>query len=154
MKFFKPFASLATPAGAAIAAICFFLPWIEASCGPVTVRANGARIGGIFWLVLTAAVLIMVSCLVLQRRGKLLWLRNITLGCSACALIIILYKFFDTFFSGKVNLNISDAGSVLRFGAFGTIFGFLLAVLGAVYLDSGRASNVPQSDKSDSRPSP
>lgn len=150
MKYFKPLAPFATPAGGAIAAICFFLPWIEASCGPVTVRANGARIGGIFWLVLAAALLIMVSCLFLQRRGKLLWLRNITLACSGGALLIILYKFFDTFASGKVNLKISDAGSVLRFGAYGTILGFLLAALGAIYSDINRSSGSTPSSENDS----
>lgn len=133
MKSLRKLSPFATPAGAAIAAICFFLPWVEASCGPVTVRANGARIGGSFWLVLAASILILVAFPIFWKRRQWLWLKIVTLTASAGAIIIILYKFFDVFSSGKANLKLSDLGSILRVGSFGTVLGFILAGLGAFY---------------------
>lgn len=144
MNTFRKLSPFATPAGAAIAATCFFLPWVEASCGPVTVRANGAGIGGIFWLVLAAAAVILVSFPVLWKRRQWFWLKIVTLAASAVGVIVILYKFFDVFSSGKVDLNLSDIGSILRMGSYGTVFGFVLAALGVIYCDPGRSSDVSQ----------
>lgn len=140
MKTIRKLSPLATPAGAAIAAICFFLPWVEASCGPVTVRANGPRIGGIFWLVLAASIVILVAFPVFWKRRQWFWLQITTLAASAIGIIIILYKFFDVFSSGKVDLKLSDIGSILRIGSFGTVFGFILAAVGAFYFYPGRLS--------------
>lgn len=150
MSSFKKLSPFATPSGAAIAIICFFLPWVEASCGPVTVRANGPGIGGIFWLVLAAAIVILVSFPIFWKRRQWFWLKVVTLAASAGGVLIILYKFFDTFSSGKVNLKLTDIGSILRIGSFGTVFGFALAALGAFYFYPDRSSRaVPPVDKKD-----
>jgi hypothetical protein len=150
MSSFKKLSPFVTPAGAAIAVICFFLPWIEASCGPVTVRANGPGIGGIFWLVLVAAIVILVSFPYFWKRRQWFWLKVVTLAASAGGVIIVLYKFFDVFSSGKVNLKLTDIGSILRIGSFGTIFGFALAALGAFYFypdGSAKAARPPVGKK-------
>ncbi|MDD4050941.1 MAG: hypothetical protein PHR28_03430 [candidate division Zixibacteria bacterium] len=133
MRSFKKLSPFVTPAGAAIALICFFLPWVEASCGPVTVRANGPRIGGVFWLVLAAAIVILVTFPYFWKRREWFWLKIVTLAASAVGILVILYKFLDTFSSGKIDLKLTDIGSILRIGSFGTIFGFVLAALGAFY---------------------
>jgi hypothetical protein len=138
MNKFRKLSPFATPAGAAIASICFFLPWVEASCGPVTVRATGARIGGIFWMVLVASLVILVAFPLFWKRRQWFLLKVITLAASAGAILIILYKFFDVFSSGKANLKMTDIGSILRIGSFGTVFGLLLAAWGAIYFESGK----------------
>lgn len=152
MRSFKKLSPFATPAGAAIAVICFFLPWVEASCGPVTVRANGPRIGGIFWLVLAAAIVILVTFPYFWKRRQWFWLKVVTLAASAAGVIIILYKFFDVFSSGKVSLKLTDIASILRIGSFGTILGFVLAALGAFYFYPDGSSKVarPPVDNKDS----
>jgi hypothetical protein len=151
VKPFRKLSPFATPVGAAIAAICFFLPWVEASCGPVTVRANGPGIGGVFWLVLAASIVILATFPIFWKRRQWFWLQITTLVASAIGVFIILYKFFDVFSSGKVDLKLTEIGSILRIGSFGTVFGFILAALGAFYFYPGVSSKAarPPVDKKD-----
>jgi hypothetical protein len=48
-----------TPAGAIIALICFFLPWVKVSYAGKVKNVSGAEVGGIFWLVLVSALAII-----------------------------------------------------------------------------------------------
>ena len=137
MNSWKKLSVFATPIGATLAAVCFFLPWVEVSCGPMTVRGSGVGIGGIFWVVFALAVIILVSFFYFWVRRQQHISRSITLICSICALGIIVYKFSDTFIGGKVSIKASDVGSIFKPGAFGVIIGFVLAVIGAAY------SNIP-----------
>ena len=97
----------------------------------MTVRGSGFGIGGIFWVVFALAVVILVSFFYFWVRRQQHISRLITLICSICALGIIIYKFVDTFSGGKVNVKVSDFGSILKPGAAGEILGFILALAGA-----------------------
>jgi hypothetical protein len=121
-----------SPAGAGIAVICFFLPWIKASCGPITVEANGVRIGGIFWLVLAAAVLTLVLFAVFWKLRLMGIFKLASISCAAIALGTIIYKFVDAFAGNASKIDFSEIGSMLRIGAFGTLTGLAMIILGAV----------------------
>ncbi|MCX6827899.1 MAG: hypothetical protein NT002_01255 [candidate division Zixibacteria bacterium] len=134
MKDLKKFSIFLTPAGAGIAIICFFLPWVKVSCGTVTVEASGARIGGIFWAVLAAAIIIMLSFFFFWKRKELIKARLVTLIGAVFSVAVMLYKFIDAFGGSPSNINVSDIGGVLRIGAFGSFAGFLLSVLGTAFM--------------------
>ena len=122
-----------SPAGAGIAIICFFLPWIKASCGPITVEANGVRIGGIFWVVLGAAVLTLILFAIFWKRRQIGIFRPAAISCAAIALAAIIYKFIDTFAGNVFQIDFSQIGSMLRIGAFGTLVGLAMVILGAIF---------------------
>jgi len=131
-----------TPAGAGIAIICFFLPWVRVSCGTITVEASGARIGGILWLVLIAATAVagLFVYFYFWRKREINKLRLLTLIGSGLALIIIIYKFISAFASDG-EISFSDIGSVIRYGAIGEFLGLLTAIGGAVLIKFERAKD-------------
>ena len=132
------FSIFLTPAGAGIAIICFFLPWVRVSCGTITVEASGARIGGVLWLVLTAAVIILAAFiyLYLRRQRQLFRLKLISLISSATAIIIMLYKFISAFAGGGGIIKLSDIWPVIRIGAIGEFLGFVLAIGASISIRS------------------
>ena len=124
-----------SPAGAGIAAVCFFLPWIKGSCGPITVEANGVRIGGIFWLVFAAALLTIALFAYFWKRRQFKSFRLAAISCASVSFGIIVYKFIETFSGNAFNIDFAEIGSMLRVGAFGTLFGLALTVVGVVITD-------------------
>jgi magnesium-transporting ATPase (P-type) len=138
----KKYSIFFTPSGAGIAIICFFLPWVKVSCGAITIQASGARIGGPLWLVLVSAVLILGTFIYFYvwRRKNLLKAKMITLTGAIAAVIIMLYKFIFAF-AGGGEVKFSEMGSVLRIGAFGEFFGFMLAIIGSIIM---KEENQPQ----------
>lgn len=136
----KKFNIFLTPAGAGIAIICFFLPWVRVSCGTITVEASGARIGGVLWLVLTAAVVILAAFiyLYLRRRRELFRVKLIASISSATAIIIMLYKFISAFAGDGGSVRLSDIWPVIRFGAIGEFLGFIMAMGGSMTIGSNR----------------
>ncbi len=122
-----------TPAGAGIAIICFFLPWVRVSCGTITVEASGGRIGGILWLVLAAALIILAAFIYryFRQRRDLFKLKLITLLSGGAAIIIMIYKFISAFAGDGADIRLSDFWSVIRFGAIGELLGLLMAMGGA-----------------------
>jgi hypothetical protein len=134
LKELKKYFPFLTPAGAGIAIICFFLPWVKVSCGTITVEASGARIGGIFWLVFAAAILILISFFYFRKRKDRAIGKMIALYGSALSMLVILYKFISTFSGGSADINFSDFGSVIRPGAFGEFLGFIMALVGSIYM--------------------
>jgi hypothetical protein len=144
MEFLKKIRIFLTPAGAGIAIICFFLPWVKVSCGTITVQASGARIGGIFWLVLIAAILILISFFVFWGRKELFRIKLVIPVAAAMAMIIMLYKFISTFGSGEVDIKSSDLFSVIRPGALGEFVGFIMAMLGSIFILDNTKQNPNQ----------
>ena len=134
LKELKKYSPFLTPAGAGIAIICFFLPWVKVSCGTITVEASGARIGGIFWLVFAIAILIIISFFYFRSRKDHAIGKLIAIYGSVLSMLVILYKFITTFSGGSVDINMSDFGSVIRPGAFGEFFGFIMALAGSIYM--------------------
>lgn len=148
---------MTSPTGAAIALICFFLPWLEFSCGELKQSMSGAEIGGIFWVVFAAAAIILLAYFYFRNQDELNKARPIILLCSLVALALLFYKYMD-FKSGAQqgiaglnqisqmagnqqagadpNMQMPEIGISLKFGGYGTIAGFLIALVGAFMLGS------------------
>lgn len=143
IKDWKKHSIFLTPAGAGIAIICFFLPWVKVSCGTITVQASGARIGGIFWAVLAVSIIILVSFFFFWKRKELAIAKLVTLGGAVFSIIVILYKFLSAFGGKGTDINVSEIGGVLRIGAYGEFLGFIMAILGAIYMGEERKFGDP-----------
>jgi hypothetical protein len=153
---------LLTPAGAGIALVCFFLPWVEFSCGEMRKSMSGAEIGGIFWVVFGAAALCLLAFYYFRNSDEVERARPIVILGSLVALGILIYKYFD-FKSGAQDglqglsqlsqmpnfqsspgeqMNIPDIGFNIKYGGIGTIVGFVLTLLGGLTLGSGGGGRV------------
>jgi hypothetical protein len=128
----KQKATLLTPAGAGLAMICFFLPWIRISCMGTNSYA-GADFGGIYWLVFAMAAFIFVAYFVLRliRRLNRLWV--IVSAALLVAVAVIVYGCI-MMAGGKrillVKVGPEDVNLQMHLGGYGTIVGYLLALAG------------------------
>lgn len=130
-----------TPAGAGIAIISFFLPWVRVSCGTVTVEASGASVGGIFWAVFAVAVAIFLAFFYFWKIRQLLKIRLAVIIGAVFSLTVLLYRFFDAFGGEPSDIKFSDLGGALRYGAVGEFVGMLAAISGMLFIEH------PTSDK-------
>lgn len=127
------------PTGAGIAIICFFLPWIKFSCGPgITKTASGQELGGIFWLVFTAAILILGSFIFFKYSGEIKNAKPFALWGSLVAIGIIIFKYIE-FRNGATSdigfIKPEDLGLTIAYGGYGTLVGFLLSLYGSFDLE-------------------
>jgi len=131
----RRFSILASPAGAGIAIICFFLPWVEVSCSAMTFRATGAQLGGMFWVVLALAVIILASFIVFRLIRQPSRFKQVSVVASALALTIMLYEFISAFARGGTDVNFGEIFTALRIGSWGEFLGFMLALAGPLLWD-------------------
>jgi hypothetical protein len=159
---------LLTPAGAGIALVCFFLPWVEFSCGEMRKSISGSELGGIFWVVFGAAALCLLAYFYFKNSDEVERAKPIVILSSLVALGIILYKYFDFKSGAQTGLqglsqlsqmpnfqssfgdqaSMPDIGFHVKYGGIGTIVGFVLSLLGGLTLGSsggggGRISGRP-----------
>jgi uncharacterized membrane protein len=126
-----------TPAGAIIALICFFLPWVKVSCAGRIRNVSGAEVGGIFWLVFVAALAIIVAFFYFRSKKQLEKSMPIAILGSIVALAIMFIR-YSSLSCGQKSV-LAKAGSkvidcTIQVGAIGTIIGFILAIAGSVFL--------------------
>ncbi|MBI5710284.1 MAG: zinc ribbon domain-containing protein [Candidatus Eisenbacteria bacterium] len=119
-----------SPAGAVIAAICFFLPWVKLSCAPEPM--SGAQLGGILWLVLIAAIAIVIVVPLYKSRGQAGNAKPIVVISALVGLGVMAYKAFQIF-GGKAA---EQLGAQVQFGAIGSALGLLVALGGAGTLEN------------------
>lgn len=126
--------ALLTPAGAAIAMISFFLPWIRISCLGKS-SYGGYQFGGIFWIIFAMAALILIAYFALKLLKRLNLLRFIVIGCVIIATIVVVYGCL-TVAGGKrillIRLGPDDVNLRLHVGSYGTILGFIMALGGVI----------------------
>ncbi len=126
-----------TPAGAMIALICFFLPWVKVSCGRTTRSLSGPDIGGIFWLVLIATLVMMAAFFFFRKKNQPEKSRYVAIVGSVIALAAIYIKYISVAY-GQNSLLVKAGTKVVRFnvqiGAIGAILGFILILIGEVYI--------------------
>jgi hypothetical protein len=147
---------LLTPAGAGIALVCFFLPWVEFSCGEMKKSISGSEMGGIFWVVFGAAALCLLAFFYFKNNEEVERAKPVVILCSLVALGIILYKYFDFKSGAQTGLqglsqlsqmpnfqgtfgdqaNMPEIGIHIKYGGIGTIVGFVLSLLGGLTLGS------------------
>lgn len=135
-----------SPAGAAVAVVCFFLPWVEVSCNSFGGRqiqsVSGADIGGVLWIVFVAAVAIIVAVLVHRAQNQTHKAQPIVILCSIAAFVVMLIQYvrFSNDTSGQQTpfgkIRPEDLGFSfsLQIGGIGTLLGFVLALIGCAFL--------------------
>lgn len=130
--------ALLTPTGAGIAAICFFLPWVQFSCGGYSRSVSGADIAnrdGSLWIVLGAAVVILGTYFIFKAQRRLAASRPLTLISSLAGGALLIFKGIEfsqpqqTMFG---TISPRDLGLSIQPGALGTLGGLGLAFLGAL----------------------
>ena len=131
-----------TPAGGILALLCFFMPWVKFSCKDfsktITYTISGfelatkQQVNLITVALIAAVVMIVISLYMLKEQTP--WKSKVPiLISSGIGLGGLLFEYvrsntsIDTGF-GKISLE--DLGITFQFGAFGTIIGFILAIVG------------------------
>mgnify|MGYP001576453708 FL=1 len=124
---------LITPAGAGLAAICFFLPWVRA-CGQdisgVQIANNGESA---LWFVFIAAIAIVVGFFIYDGQNNLKKLKPLAGVSALISLLILLIKYVQV--KGEVGI---------QYGAVGTLIGFITTLFGLQFLED----SVPDINKS------
>jgi len=122
-----------TPAGAGMAMICFFLPWIRVSCMGADSYA-GSDFGGIYWLVFAMAGVILAAFFILRWLKRLGLLRVVASGALIVTIAVIVYGYISIA-GGKrfllVKVGPDDVDLRLQIGGYGMILGYLLAIAGS-----------------------
>lgn len=152
-----------TPAGAGIALICFFLPWIEFSCGSMKGSISGAEIGGVIWVVFVAAVLSLLAFYYFRNYDELDRAKPVVILSALVAIAIMVNKYFN-YKSGMgccqggmeqlgnipamkeilgESTDIPNFDYNVKFGAYGTALGFLISLIGSNFLDKQGSTEKP-----------
>ena len=120
--------SFLTPAGAGIVLICFFLPWVNYSCGGEVKKYSGADIGGITWAVFIAAIIILAAHFLLASAKKNNLSLPVVLISAFTGLGVMLFKYLK--FADAEEGPVGAIQSI-QFGLILTIIGFILVIIGA-----------------------
>ena len=129
-----------TPAGAIMALIFFFLPWVKVSCAGRIKNVSGAEIGGIFWLVFVAVVVIIVTFFYFRSKKQLEKSGPVAIFGSIIALLVIFLKYLSLTCGQKsvfVRAGSKVIDCTIQLGAIGTVIGFVLAITGTCFLKTG-----------------
>ena len=124
-----------TPAGAAIAFVSFFLPWIQISCLGRS-SYSGMDFGGIYWIVLLMSLAIFGAFFLLRKKKRLALLKLVTIAATIIAGGVIIYGCI-TIAGGKrvlfFRLGPDSVHLKIHMGGYGTLLGYLLAILGVTW---------------------
>lgn len=126
-----------SPAGAVIALICFFLPWVKFSCSGNEQTVSGSQIGGELWIVFTAAVVILGAFYLFRSQKQLDKARPVVILSSLAGLAVLLFKFLKFVTPQETEfgtITLKDIGSSIQFGAVGTVIGLIMALIGSSFL--------------------
>lgn len=130
-----------TPAGAMVALICFFLPWVKISCGRTVKTFSGPEIGGIFWLVLVAALVILVVFFYFRNKTRIEKTKPVAILASLFAFAVMFIKYFSLVW-GQMNVLVRAGTKPMHFnihvGAIGTVIGFVLVIIGSLFIKTGK----------------
>lgn len=135
-----------SPVGALIALICFFLPWAKFSCDHTVTIKSGAQLGDEFWLVFVAALVIIAAFYIFKSQRQIGKSRLIVIVSSiiAVAVMIIKYAALVGKLRNELDMTPEQIGLSIEFGAFGTILGFIVALIGVPFL---RSQTLPKTDE-------
>ncbi len=124
-----------TPAGAAIAFISFFLPWIQISCLGRS-SYSGLDFGGIYWIVLLMSVAIFGAFFLFRKLKRLALLKPVTIAATVIAWGVIIYGCVAIAGGKRIlffRLGPESVHLKIHMGGYGTLFGYLLAILGVTW---------------------
>ena len=124
-----------TPAGAAIAFVSFFLPWIQISCLGKS-SYSGMDFGGIYWVVLIMTMVILGCFFLFRKLKRLDLLKLVTIAATIIAWGVIIYGCI-TIAGGKrilfFHFGPDSVHLKIHAGGYGTLLGYLLAILGVTW---------------------
>lgn len=125
------------PAGGAIAAICFFLPWGRFSFLVMHKSASGRTVGGSAWVIFALAVIVMVAGVVLPRLRRPASARAVVFSVAVLGLLCFVFKanaLARGVWTPFGRIQPQDIGVKSGLGGQGTAVGFLLAIVGSFFL--------------------
>ena len=135
-----------SPAGGAIAAVRFFLPWGRFSFLLVHKSASGYGVGGRAWLIFALAVIVTAAALVLPRRRRPGSARVVVFGAALLGLLGFVLEANELargVWTPFGRIQPQDIGVKPGLGAQGTAVGFLLALAGSFFLPGPRPRWLP-----------
>jgi uncharacterized membrane protein len=128
-----------SPSAAAFVVICFFLPWLEWSCFGSSVPVSGVQLAnqdGSFLLFPLAAITTIIVYFIFRSQKQLWKARPYILISSAIGLLFLLYK-VNSVPSAEIfgtRISASDLGFKPQIGGFGTVIGYILAMIGCAFM--------------------
>lgn len=124
-----------TPAGAAIAFISFFLPWIQISCLGRS-SYSGMDFGGMYWIVLLMSLIIFGAFFLLRKPKHVAWLKPVTIVATIIAWGVIIYGCIAIAGGKKIlffRLGPDSVHLKIHMGGYGTLLGYSLAIVGVTW---------------------
>ncbi len=121
-----------TPAGGALIAICFFLPWIKVSCMG-TATYSGVDCGGVYWTLFGAGIAVFGTFFLFRHLKRLDLMPTIVSVSSVVSAAVIIYGVLSIAGGKRVLLfrvGPDDVNLRLQIGAYGTLIGYLLTWAG------------------------
>lgn len=115
---------LLSPIGGAVAAICFFMPWV----GCMGQQHSGADLGGSLWLVFFSAVGTVGLFFHFRSKDELPKARTPIIICATIGIAIMLLKYFSLLASEYSEMF------KLKFGSVATLLGLAVAIYGTSHL--------------------
>jgi hypothetical protein len=134
------------PAGGAIAAVCFFLPWGRFSFLLVHRSASGFAVGGWAWVIFALAAMVTVAGVVLPRRRRPEPARAVVFSAALLGLLCFVFEANELargVWTPFGRIQPQDIGVKPGLGARGTAVGFLLALAGAFLMPGPRPRWLP-----------
>jgi hypothetical protein len=134
------------PAGGAIAAVSFFLPWGRFSFLLVHKSASGHTVGGWAWVIFTLAAIVTVAGVVLPRWRRPEPARAVVFGAALLGLLCFVFEANELargVWTPFGRIQPQDIGVKPGLGARGTAVGFLLAIAGSFFMPGPRPRWLP-----------
>jgi hypothetical protein len=134
------------PAGGAIAAVCFFLPWGRFSFLVMHKSASGHTVGGSAWVIFALAAIAMVAGVVLPRLRRPASARAVVFSVAVLGLLCFVFKanaLARGVWTPFGRIQPQDIGVKPGLGGQGTAVGFLLAIVGSFFLPGPRPRWLP-----------
>ncbi|MFN8176819.1 MAG: OPT/YSL family transporter [bacterium] len=131
------FALWISPIAAAVALVCFFLPWVTFEKNGAVVSLSGMQLGGISWALFAAAVVALGAIFVHRSRGRLDAARPIVALVSAFGMAWALFEYFRSrsgIWVASAMVQPQEAGAAVGWGGVLVFLGFFVALLGSVFL--------------------
>ena len=130
-----------SPAGAVIAFICFFLPWVEVRAVVKKIMGSGftfAQDEMLLWMVPVFALIIFALFVMLRKKESLLGLKVAVIIFAGLGMfmMIMTYLSIEQKLSGFFVKQITSYE--IKIGLPGTIIGFLISFISAVFIKSTR----------------
>lgn len=123
--------SLISPSGAAFTVICFFLPWMKFCDSNITGAEFATELPSL-WFIPVMGIIAFVAYFICKIQKILFRAIPFIIGSSTIALGILIYHSrsgIGEFFNGNFQVL-----GLLRFGSYGTVFGFVLAMVGCIFI--------------------